>query len=538
MPSDYNKQLYPTRAQPQLHIDNLYATARLSGFQPAEVQRARVLEVGCGDAMNLIPMACALPEAEFVGVDYASAPVDAAKEMIGALGISNVRVHHADICELADDFGEFDYIIAHGFYSWAPDAAREALWRVAQGSLAAKGLLFVSYNLLPGWRQTAMLRDFVVLEGRRYGDDPDGPRKVWQAVTLLASLEGLAHPLASEAARSMAKGLETAIHDEFQPETRPFLFREVLDAAAAHGLAYLGDAVRKMRGGLQAEPRVARMLAEATQNDPLLYEEYADIMTLRRFRQSTFMRASQRPDSRSFAERTDDLFLRSLLRMGEPDSSGQRPFEADDNDLRLTADDPVLIALCHRLAGQANGSLPVGETIRGLVAGHPEWDSEVQREFWELFEELSKLGGFAFSPRQLSVADESVFGAAACPRVGQLSRLEAARNRDITTPSHTVLPLHDPLHRAFLVLLDGTRTMQQMVETIALAAWQQHTAMMPTADVGGTRLPLLDSGAFQQQPAALESPQSLRRFLSALAPAELERFRNWGLMEGTGPQAQ
>jgi hypothetical protein len=255
MSANYNDHPYPTRAQPQLHLDNLFVTARLQGLQPVAPAQARVLEIGSGDGMNLIPMACRLPEATFVGVDYARAPAEAAREMAAELGLNNFRCHHADIVELADDFGEFDYIIAHGFYSWVPDAVREHLWRVASGSLSERGLLFVSYNLLPGWRQTAMLRDFVQLEQRRLVGNEHWRSEVWQHLQELAALQDSRHPLAIEAARTVAKGLETAIHDEFEAATRPFLFREVLDAAVSAGFQYVGMRCRRRAAGCMWLPR-------------------------------------------------------------------------------------------------------------------------------------------------------------------------------------------------------------------------------------------------------------------------------------------
>ena len=38
--------------------------------------------------------------------------------MVTQLGLSNVDLQAADIMDLPDAFGSFDYIIAHGLYSW------------------------------------------------------------------------------------------------------------------------------------------------------------------------------------------------------------------------------------------------------------------------------------------------------------------------------------------------------------------------------------------------------------------------------------
>ena len=53
----YDEVLYPGYPFAQAHPDRLGAMARLFGMNPAPVEACRVLELGCGDGGNLIPMA-------------------------------------------------------------------------------------------------------------------------------------------------------------------------------------------------------------------------------------------------------------------------------------------------------------------------------------------------------------------------------------------------------------------------------------------------------------------------------------------------
>ena len=82
----YDRVAYRTFPRPETHPDRLAAMARLAGLQTAPVGRCRVLEIGCGDGGNLIPLAYYLPESRFVGIDLAAAPVEAAREMAGGCG--------------------------------------------------------------------------------------------------------------------------------------------------------------------------------------------------------------------------------------------------------------------------------------------------------------------------------------------------------------------------------------------------------------------------------------------------------------------
>src|SRR5687767_5573842 len=60
---------YPTAPIRCTHPEILSVVGALSGLRPAPADRCRVLEIGCGDGGNLLPMACGLPGSEFVGIE-------------------------------------------------------------------------------------------------------------------------------------------------------------------------------------------------------------------------------------------------------------------------------------------------------------------------------------------------------------------------------------------------------------------------------------------------------------------------------------
>ncbi len=73
--NSYDEVPYPSHAAPRTHPDCLASVATLVGLRPPPVARCRVLELGCSDGGNLIPMAHALPDAEFVGIDASARQV-------------------------------------------------------------------------------------------------------------------------------------------------------------------------------------------------------------------------------------------------------------------------------------------------------------------------------------------------------------------------------------------------------------------------------------------------------------------------------
>ena len=127
--SPYDEVLYPSKTLPQTHPSRLATVAFLRGMQPASVARCRVLELGCGTAANLIPMAFHHPESEFVGLDLAERPIALGRSTISDLGLRNITLHLMDLRESnPEQLGYFDYIIAHGVYSWCHSRSGNASW--------------------------------------------------------------------------------------------------------------------------------------------------------------------------------------------------------------------------------------------------------------------------------------------------------------------------------------------------------------------------------------------------------------------------
>ena len=80
-----------------------------------------------------------------------------------------------DLCEIGAAMGEFDYIIAHGVYSWVPDPIRDGLLAVCRERLAPEGVAYISYNALPGRYVRTMMREMMIYHTRNLKD----PGSAW-----------------------------------------------------------------------------------------------------------------------------------------------------------------------------------------------------------------------------------------------------------------------------------------------------------------------------------------------------------------------
>src|SRR3954454_14195896 len=135
--------------------------APLHGRSPPDPRRCRVLELGCANGANLFPLAVAMPDAQFVGIDLSPRQIANGRATLATLGIGNVTFRAMSLLDIGDDFGRFDYIICHGVFSWVPAEARDKILAIFAANLAPDGIAYLSYNTYPGWHLRGMVRDML-----------------------------------------------------------------------------------------------------------------------------------------------------------------------------------------------------------------------------------------------------------------------------------------------------------------------------------------------------------------------------------------
>src|SRR5262249_45359124 len=136
------------------------------------------LEIGCATGSNLLPMAELYPDARFVGIDVVPAQIEVARATAAALGLGNVDLQAIDLREVPERIGgSFDYIIAHGVYSWVPPAVQDALLELCRGMLSPQGIAYVSHNTKPGWHARGMAGEIMRYHVRAIRDPAERARQ-------------------------------------------------------------------------------------------------------------------------------------------------------------------------------------------------------------------------------------------------------------------------------------------------------------------------------------------------------------------------
>ncbi|MDR1458412.1 MAG: methyltransferase regulatory domain-containing protein, partial [Puniceicoccales bacterium] len=310
--NSYDMVQYTSAAFPQSRPSHLRMMARLLGMNAPEVSKSRVLELGCAAGGNIIPSAVLFPEVKFVGIDLSSVQIGEGQKEVNALGLENIELKHMSISDINIDFGEFDYIICHGVFSWVPKSVQWDIIRVCKENLSKHGVAYVSYNTLPGWGIVSAIRDMMVYHTRDFSDPKE---KISQAINMLQfALENQAEKdnhwkiaIELELKTLMNHGAHYIFHEHLEENNHPMYFYQFIEMANKLELKYLGDSSLPSM-------YVGNMTAKAADtlkniNTQVRQEQYMDFIRNRRFRQTLLCHGSNNLSFNLSPEKVFDFYL-------------------------------------------------------------------------------------------------------------------------------------------------------------------------------------------------------------------------------------
>lgn len=231
----YEKHVYPPMSHPLSDPAVSAVAAAMGGLETPHPRRARIFEIGCCSGHNLLPLARRWPESEFVGIDLAERSIEEARGRAALAGISNIDFIAGDLRDYEPAGGPFDFIIAHGFFSWVPDEVKAALLAFCRRHLSPSGIATISFNLECGWKpRLPVIAKVRAIQQARGGD-------VIGALEILGSLIEPGDPEAAIVADMLAKGPAILAFDDFGPVNDPWPLDRFAQAAANGGLRWLGE---------------------------------------------------------------------------------------------------------------------------------------------------------------------------------------------------------------------------------------------------------------------------------------------------------
>jgi methyltransferase-like protein len=458
-------------------------------------------------------MAEQLPGSRFVGVDASGVEIARAREVAETVQLRNIRLEHRNILEVDDDFGEFDYIITHGVYSWVSDEVQDHILRICQKNLARNGVAYVSYNTYPGWRMRGMIRDMMCYRARNFDQPAERLRQsralldfLVQSVPREDSAYGI---LLKNELDQIRKGRDHyLLHEYLEDVNEPVYFYQFVERAAQHGLQYLGESDYRVMSPKNFPPQVESML-QSVGSDVVEVEQYMDFLRNRMFRQTLLCHESVAIDRSPSPDRILSMHVASPAR-----PEGDTPVDIHSRD-RVTfrgphsvtsTTEPLVKAAMLHLSEVWPKSVPFA-TLFAVAQSRLHREavvvdtSQATSDTGPLAEPLLRC--YATAHVELSVyAPRFTLDVPERPAVPRIARHQASRGNAVTNLRHEEAQLND-VQRRILPYLDGTNDLaaltDKVVSQVAEGLLTVHDQGRPVSDPARLRQ-ILDDAVRQNLP--------------------------------------
>jgi methyltransferase-like protein len=438
------------------HPDRIIPIARLLGLTPTPATRCRVLELGCGDGVNLLPMAATMPESEFVGIDLAVNPIAKANGMAQALGLSNIRFQQMNVMDMDAGFGQFDYILAHGLYSWVPAVVRDRIMSVCQSHLTPNGIAYISYNVYPGCHLRKMMSGMLFFHCQGIDDPVEKVGKAYELLSFLKAGAESSLALTDEVKQLFERRPYSILHDDLSDTNHPVYFHEFAAHASSHGLQFLAESDFFEMQPYNFPQPVQEGLTAFAQGDVVRSEQYLDFLKNRRFRKTLLCRAEIPVNRTPAASALRNLYIASAAR-----AASANPDIASEKEEEFRGVKGGALRTGHRGLKAAivllSNFWPEPISFDRLVQGVMPYLDDTSPEGMSLFNDMllrcftaGMLELHALPPAFSTSVSER-------PVAFPFARLQARAGEDkICNLRHTTLDL-DPASLHLLTLLDGTQ---------------------------------------------------------------------------------
>lgn len=518
----YDQLPYPGSPFPQTHPGRLATVGTLFGMRPTSIDQCRVLELGCTDGGNLIPMAVAYPESEFVGIDLSRRQIDVGAAMLESLQLENIRLVHQDIVDIGDEYGTFDYIIAHGVYSWVSREVQDAILALCRRLLNPQGIAYISYNTYPGWHVRGMIRDMILYHTRQFADPQ---QQVDQAQALVDFLTTSApeddspyRTLLSAELEKMKGWADSYIfHESLETHNHPLYFHQFAARAEQSGLRYLGEATFTAMLPHEFDESVVATLNDIGR-DIVEVEQYMDFLRNRMFRQTLLCHEAVELDRTLSSHLCDVMSIRAMLQpeSDEPDIAGPTPVEFQTiGDVTITTHSPIQKAAFLVLAVSYPVSMSFAELLKRARALLHQSSTEFHSAEM-MAEQESDLREALFRCFCDHVVEFQVCPPAFAAEPGErplaspLARLQARPSAYVTTLMHEQVQL-DAVGAYLLQHLDGRHDVEDLVKILVRKT--QEGSIVAT-----------------QNGEVLEDPDQIEEELRDQVRLRLLRFAHQGLL--------
>lgn len=203
-------------------------------------------ELGFGQGLSA-NLHAAASVTQWHGTDFNPAQAGFAQELAQAAG-AGARLYDEAFLDFAQrpDLPDFDFIGLHGIWSWINDENRAVIVEFIRRKLKVGGVLYISYNTLPGWAAFAPMRHLMTehaevlgAEGRGIVSRIDGAIEFAEKLLQTNPLFSRANPLVGERIKKLKEqNRHYLAHEYFNRDWHPMHFATMAEWLAPAKVQY------------------------------------------------------------------------------------------------------------------------------------------------------------------------------------------------------------------------------------------------------------------------------------------------------------
>jgi len=304
----FHKELSPT---------NLAWASALRGHTPPPLDGPfNYFELGCGNGLSLNVFAAAHPNATFYGADFNPSHVANGRRTAEQGGIKNVHFLEKSFADLATekDLPELDFIVLHGIWTWVSAENRQHILSFLRDRLKPGGLVYLSFNALPGWSEMVTVRRIMLDAANRTPGDLE--TKIKTAVQWLQKYwntqnkEAASRSFKNRIERILKSDVSYLAHEYFNKDWTLFFFQDVAQELRAAKLNWLTSAtLEQTESSFYLSRSKLALVREIA--DPIDREQMRDYLSNGAFRRDIFLKGS--PDAALARDPSASPLFESLI---------------------------------------------------------------------------------------------------------------------------------------------------------------------------------------------------------------------------------
>jgi len=223
----------------------------LNGIEPVPLDKPfTYFELGFGRGLTVSLLAAANPHGQFYAADFNPGQVAGARDLAARAELHNLTLYEASFEELAagkEALPQFDFITLHGIYTWVTGENQQHIVDFIARYLKPGGIVYLSYNAMPGWAAALPLQRLLVEFGEAFPNRSDIELKGAANLVERMQAAGASYLAAHPGLKQRLDMLKTSnpnylVHEYMHKHWEPLYHADVARALEPAKLEYAGSA--------------------------------------------------------------------------------------------------------------------------------------------------------------------------------------------------------------------------------------------------------------------------------------------------------